>query len=256
MPQSRFSYRVFSPLLLLALAVGVASAPLRLAAQSAEPTTNSETAAQSPTQPATPAAAPEKKTDEEQAEGFRLEGTIVKWTAKTFNLQANTAASIFEFFNFAIIVLGVGIPLVRVMPKVLRSRGEKVRIDIESARKMTEDANARLGAIEAKLNGLDGEIALIRAQVEAESRADEARIKATIGEESARIVAAAEQEIGVSAAQARRSLRHFAADLAIEQATRQLVLTPQTDQALIAEFLSDAALSGAAGNGKPKGGQN
>ena len=106
-------------------------------------------------------------------------------------------------------------------------------------------------AIEAKLAGLDGEIAQIRAQVEEESKQDEARIKSTISEESARIVASAEQEISSSAAQARRSLRHFAADLAIEQAAKQLIFTPESDQALIAEFLGDAALRTA-----NKGGQN
>jgi F-type H+-transporting ATPase subunit b len=57
-------------------------------------------------------------------------------------------------------------------------------------------------------------------------------------------VAAAEQEIGVAAAQARRTLRHFAADLAIEQAAKHLVLTPETDRALIAEFVSDVAKGG------------
>ncbi len=63
--------------------------------------------------------------------------------------------------------------------------------------------------------------------------------KPAIEEESARIVAAAEQEITVAAAQARRGLRHFAADLAIEQAAHQLVLTPETDRALISEFVRE-----------------
>jgi F-type H+-transporting ATPase subunit b len=72
------------------------------------------------------------------------------------------------------------------------------------------------------------------------------RIKATIEEESGRIVAAAEQEIAVAAAQAKRGLRNFAADLAIEQAAKQLVLTAESDRALIAEFVGDVT----------KGGQN
>jgi F0F1-type ATP synthase membrane subunit b/b' len=92
---------------------------------------------------------------------------------------------------------------------------------------------------------------LIQAQVEAESRQDQVRIKSTIEEESTRIVAAAEQEIDASAAQARRSLRHFAADLAIDQAAQQLVLTPEADQALIVEFLGDVASKSA-----HQGGQN
>jgi F-type H+-transporting ATPase subunit b len=54
----------------------------------------------------------------------------------------------------------------------------------------------------------------------------------------------------VAAAQAKRSLRHFAADLAIEQATRQLVLTPETDRALIAEFVSEAGRDGMNGRGR------
>jgi F-type H+-transporting ATPase subunit b len=252
MPHSRFSRQIFRILVMLALAAGVAGAPSRLAAQASQPAGNSASAAQPADQPA---AQPEKKSQEEQETVFRLEGQVVKWTAKTFSLSPGTTANIFEGINFAIIVFGIGIPLFRFLPNFLRGRTETVRADIQSARKATEEANARLSAIEAKLSGLDGEIAGIRAQVEAESLGDEARIKATIGEESARILAAAEQEIDSSAAQARRSLRHFAADLAISQAVQQLAITPETDQALIAEFLTNVTPKVEPGNGAHKGGK-
>jgi F-type H+-transporting ATPase subunit b len=145
-----------------------------------------------------------------------------------------------------VIVLAIVIPLARFMPRFLRSRGAKVQSDIESARKVTEDANARLSAVEAKLASLGEEIAKFKTEVDEDIKRDEVRIKAALEEESARIVAAAEQEIGMAAAQARRGLRHFAADLAVDQAARQLVLTPETDRALIAEFVGDVT----------KGGQN
>jgi F-type H+-transporting ATPase subunit b len=90
-----------------------------------------------------------------------------------------------------------------------------------------------------------------RAQVEQDSLEDEKRIKAAIGEESARIVTAAEQEIEVAASQARRDLRHFAADLAIDQAAKQMSLSPETDRALIAEFVA-----GVQGDAAGKGGNN
>ncbi len=166
---------------------------------------------------------------------------LVQSLAKSFHLDVETTARLFEYINFAIIALAIMIPLVRIMPKVIRKRSETLKHDLEIARKTTADANARLSAVEAKLSKLDSEIAAIRAQVEDESKQDEQRIKASIGEESGRIVAAAEQEIAVAASQAKRELRHFAADLAIEQAARQLVLTPETDRALIAEFVGDAA---------------
>ena len=239
------SYRILFFLVLSVVILGIAGSPVTLAAQGAGQTT--ETAGHSVQQPATqqPAtsiAPAEKPSDEAQANVFRLEGPMVKWAAKSFHTSPDRAATVFELLNFAVIVFGIGIPLAKFMPKTLRGRGEKVRVDLETARKATEEANARLSAIEKKLAGLDGEIGVIRAQVEAESRQDRERIHASIAEESARIVAAAEQEIGASAAQARRSLRNFAADLAIDQATKQLVLTPETDRALIAEFLDDAVL--------------
>jgi F-type H+-transporting ATPase subunit b len=182
--------------------------------------------------------------DEEKGENAYRHSAMIKAAARVLHLSTETTARSFEIINIAIVVLGLGIPLYRFLPKYLRGRAEKVSSDIESARKVTEDANTRLSAVEAKLAHLDEEIQKFRAEMEAEMHADETRIKAAIEEESARIVASAEQEIGVAAAQARRGLRHFAADLAIEQAAKQIVLTPETDRALIAEFVSDVGKGG------------
>ncbi len=247
MQPRRLAHSIFDVLFLAMIATAWLTNPLRLSSQpttaAAQPAANS-TASHEAAQPE------EAQKSEADANDVYLHAPIVQTMARMLHLDVETTARIFEGINFAIIVLAIGIPLFRILPKALRNRAEKVRAGIESARKETEDAYARLSAIEAKLAGLDGEIAQIRAQVEVESREDEKRIKSTIKEESERIVAAATQEIGSTAAQARRSLRHFAADLAIEQATKQLAITPETDRALIAEFLGDAAVAAA-----PKGGQ-
>ncbi len=242
---SRFLSRVLGVAVLGTLAAGLAVAPLRTAGQ--EPGSKPEIA--SPAPAATADAKPEaaQSDEEQQNNAFRLEGPVVKWTAKTLNAPVTFVARGFEVINFLIIVLGIGVPLVRWLPKFLLGRKEKLQADIASARKVTEDANARLSAVEAKLASLDDEIRKFRTEVEAESVSDEARIKASLEEESARIVVAAEQEIGVAAAQARRGLRNFAADLAIDQAAKQMVLTAETDRALIAEFVRDVAGNGAGG---------
>jgi F-type H+-transporting ATPase subunit b len=234
----------------LALLAGVlAAAPFALKGQEAAPAATAPAAA-APAAPAPGAAAKQEsaKSDEEQTAAFRLEGPLVKATAKATGWSVELVARLFEIINFLIVALGLGIPLFRLMPKVFRKRSETVRSSLEEARKATEDANARLSAIESKLAGLDTEIARMQTQMEADSVADEARIKASIGEESTRIVTSAEQEIGQAAAQARRQLRQFAADLAIEQAAQQLSLTDETDQALIAEFIASA-------DGASQGGQ-
>ena len=231
----------FIPSILL-LAIFVAAGlitPIRVTAQQSAPSTQPATAS-----PAGDAGKPEPAKPEADSNDVYLHAPVVQSMARMLHLDVDTTARIFEGINFGIIVLAVGYLLIRILPKTLRNRSEKVRTGIESARKMTEDANARLSAIEAKLAGLDSEIAQIRSQVEVESREDEKRIKSTIKEESARIVTAAEQEIGSAAAQARRELRHFAADLAIEEAAKQLTITPETDRALIAEFLGDSSVQG------------
>jgi F-type H+-transporting ATPase subunit b len=180
---------------------------------------------------------------------FRHAPVVAKIGAK-MGMNVETTAKVFEGINFVIILLAIVIPIVRIVPRTLQHRSKTLSRDIERAREATADANARLSAVEAKLAGLGAEIEKFRAQVEQESREDEKRIKSTLEEETARIVAAAEQEITQAAAQARRGLRGFAADLAIEQAERQLVLTAETDRALIAEFISDAAANGTGKGGK------
>jgi F-type H+-transporting ATPase subunit b len=185
----------------------------------------------------------------EQGDAALLHSSAVKWFARFLHLPLDIAVTLLLVINFAVIFFAIAIPLTKTMPKVFRGRSETLSKDLNEARKATADAQARLSAVEAQLAGLGEEIKKLSAQVEQESREDEKRIKAAIGEESSRIVAAAEQEIEVALTQAKRGLRSLAADLAIGQAEKQIVLTAETDRALIAEFIT-----GVAGDGK--GGRN
>jgi F-type H+-transporting ATPase subunit b len=236
--QTRFFAPLFRFALLALLTASTAFLPCRLTAQDPAPAANQSGQATDAAKPEAP------KSQEEQNNTFRLTGPIVKATAKALNMSVERVALFYDLFNLAIIALAIGIPLFRYLPKYLRNRGQKLSEDIESARKTAEDANARLSAVEAKLSSIGEEIEKFRAEVEHESVADEARIKASLKEESERIVAAAEQEIAAAAAQARRGLRTFAADLAVGQAAKQIVLTPETDRALIAEFVGDVTGKG------------
>jgi F-type H+-transporting ATPase subunit b len=229
---------------------GLVLAPSRVVAQEHEASTPAPAAAgQSSQSPDLSAQPTQVNREEEDEHAVYLHTPMVASIAKVLHLSVDTTAYLLLSINSAIIILAIGIPLAKFLPKVIRKRNLSLSHSLEEARKTTSDANTRLKAVEEQLSRLDEEIAKIRAQVEEESKHDEARIKATIEEESARIVSAAEQEIGAAAAQAKRGLRHYAADLAIEQAARQLVLTAETDRALIAEFISEAQ-DGAAAGGK------
>jgi F-type H+-transporting ATPase subunit b len=219
-----------------------------LGAQSPEPP--AQPSVETPSEEArNPAQSSGAKAEEQENDQYR-HSAVVKALARLLHMDLETAARTFEIFNVSVVVLGIVIPLVRITPRLMRKRSEKIRADIESAQKTTQDANTRLSAVEAKLASLDQEIAKFRVEVEQQIVQDEERGKAALEEERARIVASAEAEIGVAAAQAKRTLRHFAADLAIGQATKQLVLTPETDRALIAEFVAEAGRDGKNGGGK------
>jgi F-type H+-transporting ATPase subunit b len=243
MPSFRFTARYLLIAVFAFAAVGMLSAPRKASALTVRVAENAAGQSAAAAQPP----AEEKSDSEKQTDAFLHDGPIVKATAKLFGVSVDAASRIYFWVNFLIIFFCVAIPLVRVAPRIFRKRSELLREKLENARKTTADANARLSAVEAKLSDLDKEIAGFRTEMESEIVKDEARIKASIEEEKQRIVASAEQEIASAADHAQRTLRNFAANLAIEQAAKQIVLTPEVDRALIAEFIDKA-------NGK--GGQN
>ncbi len=199
-------------------------------------------------QPIAPAAGTAKAEEAPKSEADEMDvyrhAPIVQSMARIMHMGLEPTARLFEFINFGILALAIGVPLLRFMPRHLRNRRNALQENLQSARAMTDEARTRLAAVEDRLSKLDAEIAQIRAQVEEEGKSDEARIKASIGEESGRIIAAAEQEIATAAAQAKRELHNFAADLAIERAAKQLVLTPESDRVLIDDFVRDAVRRG------------
>jgi F-type H+-transporting ATPase subunit b len=214
----------------------------RAVAQDTKPAASAEKSAVSTqNQPEGEAAKPSQ---EEQEHGFLVNGAVVKWLSGVTGWSRDTTSQVFLWFNFAIVFFGVAIPVGRKLPQIFRKRAQTLSHSLEEARKATADANARLSAVEARLAGLDQEIGKFRTQVEEDSKADEQRIKSSMEEEKTRIVASAEQELNVATAQAKRNLRNFATDLAIEQATAQLKLTPEADRALIAEFVANAGNGG------------
>jgi F-type H+-transporting ATPase subunit b len=224
------------PLVTIALLFAVVAAPVHVMGQHAA-------AVQTAPAPATDQVKVKDNSSEHNVEAF-THTELVQSIGKALGLDINTTANLFLWINFAIIFFAIVIPIAKVLPKALRNRREKLSSNLEEARKTTADANSRLSAVEAQLSKLDEEIAKIRAHVEDEIKQDEARIKSSLTEESARIVAAAEQEITVAAAQVQRGLKAFAADLAIDQAVRQLSLTAENDRALIEEFVAQAGEGG------------
>jgi len=257
-----FSRCISSLTLSFALLFGVTIVPSMATAQAADTAAPASAAAEPKTGPKVGPKTifkeehkAEKEAETDETAQYR-HSPSVQWLANLLHLDVETAAKIFEYINFAVILLAVGIPLGKMLPAAMKKRTAKLNADLEVAQAMTFDANERLKLVEAKLAGLDAEISAIRKQVEAEMRDDEVHGKALLEAETARIVASAEQEIVVAAAQAQRGLKQFAADLAIDRALSRLSVDVDTDRALFEEFAHDVAGKSSGKRHAAKGGQN
>jgi F-type H+-transporting ATPase subunit b len=161
---------------------------------------------------------------------------MVQWVAKLTGLNLDNAYWLCAVLNFLIVAGAVGYFSKKSLPGMFRNRTASIQKAMEEARRASEDANRRLGEIEARLSRLDTEIAGMRASAEKEAAAEEARIKAAAEEDGRKIVESAELEIAAAAKLARRELTNYAANLAVALAAKQIKVDPATDQALVQDF--------------------
>ena len=240
---SSINVKQFLPLLLLGGLLLVSFA--QIAAQDIKPaSTASASGADSTPSANSPAA---EKGEEDETAAY-LKSPSVRAIGAKLGLTPDQAALTFQVLNFIVLAVLLGWLLIRMLPKTFRNRNTMIQKHLVDARTATEEASARLGSVEARLGKLDGQIVEMKAQAEKDSALDEQRVKSSVEEEKQKILAAAEQEIHAATVHAHRQLQQYAAELAIEQAGRKLVVNAETDRLLIQNFarrLSD-----------DKGGQN
>jgi F-type H+-transporting ATPase subunit b len=171
----------------------------------------------------------------DENEEFRQSPTVKKMGAM-IGLKPTQAAAAFTIFNFLVLVIALAYGLLKALPKAFRNRSSAIQKNLVDARTATEEATARLNSVESRLAKLDEQIAAMSAQAEAESVRDEQRIKESVEAEKVKIIAAAEAEIQNASTLARRGIQKYAAELAIEQAARKLVVSAETDKLLVESF--------------------
>ena len=165
-----------------------------------------------------------------------IHSAAVRALGAKIGLNAEQAATAFTVANFVVLAALVGWFLAKTLPKTFRDRNTNIQKSLVDARTATEEASARLSTVEERLSKLDEQIAALRAQADKDSALDEQRIKASVEDEKQKILAAAEQEISAATTLARRQLHQYAAELAIDQAARKLVVTAETDRLLVQNF--------------------
>ena len=188
-------------------------------------------------QSATPSQQSSVDAHQEQDENdvYRHSATV-RFIGRKLGMSPERAATTFEFLNFFVLAALVTWALARALPRAFRARSSDIQKHLVEARAATEQASARLNSVEDRLGKLDEQISGMRRQFEADAAAEEQRMHASVEAEKAKILAAAEQEIQAATGEARRQLQQYAAELAIDQAAKKLVISAETDRLLVQNF--------------------
>ncbi|WP_243303538.1 ATP synthase F0 subunit B [Geothrix oryzisoli] len=211
----------------LSLAAALALSPLGLAAQAHD--THEAPAAEKHEAPVAgheaPAAeghAPEAHGTEaagHEAHGGAHHGPAMKLFGKEYG---NLGAFVVQLLNFAIYGAALFFLLKGALSAMFKSRKEELETLLAQAEKDKAEGVAQMKEMDAKMAGLEAELAGILAKAETDAEAEKQRVLEAAKAEAAQILAQAQAEIGFQKRQAEQELRALVAELAVEGAAKRL----------------------------------
>jgi F-type H+-transporting ATPase subunit b len=226
--------------------LGIVIAPIGTARAQESTNPTSTSASQGQAKPAQPA--PKHEGEEQLEQGGEADAIrnapAVKWIARHTGLTRNQAYWLCIGLNFAVIFFAMAGLMRKMLPGYFQGRTATIQKGIEEARKMSEDARRRLAEVEGRLSRLDTEIAGMKREADENAKAEEQRLLAAGEEERRRIVASAEQEIEMAANTARRELKAYVAELAVQLAEKKIRVSNDTDEALVRAFTAQMGKDG------------
>lgn len=225
----------------LVLVLACVARPARLCAQ--EPASQPAASSSAATGDAKPPVEAKQEKETDATEAFK-HSAPVQWIARVTGLSLDQTYWLCMFLNFAIVFVSLWMVMRKRLPAVFRSRTELIQERIEEARKTSEEARRRLSEVEGRLSRLDVEINEMRREAEENAREEEKRVHSAADEERRRIVAAAEQEISMAANAARRDLKSYAAELAVDLAAKKIRVGKDADHSLVSEFTAHLGKDG------------
>lgn len=145
---------------------------------------------------------------------------------------------VLRWSNFVILFGLIAWLLRKPAGRFFEARTRAILQSIETGRRNRDEASARMQDIERRLQGLETEIAQLRAAADAEGRAERDRLARSTADEAAKILAQAEQEIEALGRAAQSELKSYAAALAVQLAEQRIRqrMTPELQAELMREY--------------------
>ena len=164
--------------------------------------------------------------------------------------ESGTAESepgaVWKWANFVILAGGLGYLMAKTLPVFFKSRTASIQKSIVEAQQAKLDAERRAAEMDARMSALGSEIEKFRAEAASEMEQEGQRIRRETAEQVKKLERQAEIEIESAGKLARRQLRAYAAQLAVDLAEKRVRarLDTQAEAALIEDFVRDLESKG------------
>ncbi len=145
---------------------------------------------------------------------------------------------VFRWINFAIVVVGIAYAFRKASP-IFRRHADEISERIAEGTRARETAEKQRREVQAKLAGIEEEVARMRVEAKRGAEAEAERLRELARTEAEMIERAAQQEIAARERAARLELKALAARLAIERAEAMLrqAMTPESEAVLFGTFV-------------------
>ncbi|MGA3292560.1 MAG: ATP synthase F0 subunit B [Candidatus Acidiferrales bacterium] len=152
----------------------------------------------------------------------------------------STTGWVFRWLNFAIVLAALIWALSKAGP-YFRSHADEISERIAEGTRAREAAEQKRREAQAKLAGIETEVAAIRTEAKRSTQAETERLRATAKSEAEAIERAAQAEISAAERAANLELKALAARIAVERAEAVLrqEITPQAESALFRTFVAE-----------------
>lgn len=155
--------------------------------------------------------------------------------------EDSPAGWIFRWINFAIVFAAIVYFFTKVAAPALRTRSEEIAQKIAEGARAREAAEKQRAEVQAKLAGIEQEVARIRVDAKRDAEAEAVRLRALARHEAEVIERAAQEEIRAAQRAAQLELKAFAARLAVDRAEALLAteITPEAQAILFHTFVAE-----------------
>lgn len=153
---------------------------------------------------------------------------------------------VWKWANFALLAIGLGYMLVKLLPKTFTDRTAAIQKDIKEAQRLKADAEKRAAEVERRVALLGVDIEKFRAEAAGEMAAEGERIRLETADRIRRLEDQAALEIETAGKIARKDLSRYSAELALKLAEERVRarLDSSSESALVDSFVAELGRQG------------